>query len=134
MHTKILASVTAALCLLCLHTGGGAVRIVQPPEGGSIEFIPDIPLWVRLEKGEGECFDILLDGESQTITCDDDTILSVQPRPGEHLIEVVPTFLPSSHGPMASSSFSVYADPNSRNRIPPWMASADGSVAPPSSC
>ena len=47
-------------------------------------------------------------------------------RPGRHTIDVIPTFLPSSHGPMASSTFHVYIDSTTGNKIPTWMASPDG--------
>jgi hypothetical protein len=68
------------LCILVLGWGSDAVRIVHPADGETLEYIPDIPLWVRLEKGKGECFDIVVDGVSQGISCDEDTILSLQPR------------------------------------------------------
>ena len=116
----------AALLALLAIAGSAAVRIVHPAEGEGLEYIPDIPLWVRLEKGEGECFDILLDGESETISCETDTILAAKPRPGAHILEVVPTFRPSSHGPMASVRFHVYRDESSSNIVPPSVASADG--------
>ena len=120
------ACVAALMAGLLCAAGGGAVRIVHPAEDEAMEFIPDIPLWVRLEKGEGECFAILLDGEYETITCEADTILSAKPRPGLHRIEVVPTDgHPSPHGPIASASFHVYRDHTS-NIIPPQIASADG--------
>jgi hypothetical protein len=118
--------VAALMAGLLFAAGGGAVRIVHPAEDETMEFIPDIPLWVRLEKDEGECFAILLNGEYQTITCEADTILSAKPLPGLHRIEVVPTDAHlSPHGPMASASFHVYRDHTS-NIIPPQIASADG--------
>ena len=124
-HHRFVAVLMASL--LCAGMPrSGAVRIVHPHQDEAIEFIPDIPLWVRLEKAEGECFDILLDGVSQTISCEVDTVLSAKPQPGPHRIEVVPTFRPSSHGPMASASFNVYRDESSSNIIPPSLASADG--------
>ena len=88
---------------------GDCVRILHPSENEALEFIPDIPLWVRLERREGECFDIVLDGQSETISCDADTILSARPEPGEHTLELIPTFLPSASGPMASVTFRVVA-------------------------
>jgi cephalosporin hydroxylase len=105
---------------------GDGVRIVHPAHGQAIEYIPDIPLWVRLEKGAGECFDLLIDGKSAEITCEEDTVLSLMPALGPHTIEAVPTFMPSSHGPRASAEFSVHIDPDSSNVIPSWLASADG--------
>ena len=74
------SSLAIVLFILVLGWGSDAVRIVHPADDGTLEYIPDIPLWVRLEKGEGECFDIVVDGVSQTISCDEDTILSLQPR------------------------------------------------------
>ena len=126
MHLQGRSWVSALMAGLLLVASCAAVRIVHPAEDERLEFIPDIPLWVRLEKAEGECFDILLDGVSQTISCEVDTVLSAKPQPGPHRIEVVPTFRPSSLGPMASASFHVYRDESSSNSIPPSMASADG--------
>jgi hypothetical protein len=127
MHRKGLRSWAAAFMAgILLAASGAAVRIVHPAEDERLEFIPDIPLWVRLEKAEGECYDILLDGVSQSISCEVDTVLSAKPHPGPHRIEVVPTFRPSSHGPLASASFHVYRDESSSNTIPPAIASADG--------
>ena len=122
-HHRFVAVLMASL--LCAGMPrSGAVRIVHPHQDEAIEFIPDIPLWVRLEKGEGECFAIRLDGEYETITCEADTILSAKPLPGLHQIEVVPTDA-HPHGTMASASFFVYKDHTS-NIIPPQIASADG--------
>jgi hypothetical protein len=115
--------VALAIALLC-GAQCGAVRLVHPADNAVLAYIPDIPLWVRLERAEGECFDIRLDGESETISCEADTILSAQPKPGEHRLEIVPTFKPSTHGPMATSTFRVELE--SSHLIPAWMASPDG--------
>lgn len=120
------ASLAVSLCVLLLLAGlsmCNSVRIVHPSDGQVIEAIPDIPFWVRLEKGEAECFDLLIDGKSvNEITCEEDTVLNLHPGLGPHTIEAVATFLPSSHGPMASAEFSVQMS----NTIPEWMTSADG--------
>jgi cephalosporin hydroxylase len=92
---------------------GDCVRILQPSDNEPLEFIPDIPLWVRLDRREGECFDFVLDGQSETISCDADTILSARPEPGEHTLELIPTFLASTSGPMAAVTFRVVAEPGS---------------------
>ena len=111
------------LLMLWLRLAGcGAARILHPAEDAVLQYIPDIPLWVRLERAEGECFDIRLDGESATVSCEADTILDAWPKPGEHRLEIVPTFKPSTHGPMATSTFRVQLV----EHIPRWMASADG--------
>ena len=117
----------SVLLVLCLRLAGcGAVRIVHPAEDAVLQYVPDIPLWVRLEREQGECFDIRLNGESATISCEEDTILDAWPKPGEHRLEIVPTFKPSTRGPMATSIFHVVGFGDRATKIPQWMASHDG--------
>ena len=55
----------------------GAVQILQSSEGERLEHIPDVPLFVWLgEKGQQECFEIFLDGQLETTSCEEHTILS----------------------------------------------------------
>lgn len=76
------------------------VVVEHPRPSAELKFIPDIPLWVRIYVNNDttprcgqHCFELLLDGESQTITCERDTILDgVIPQPGIPL----PLFLSSS--------------------------------------
>ena len=66
------------------------VTVEHPRPGTEITYIPDIPLWVRIyvdgvpmPRSGRYCFEVLLNGESQTITCERDTILDgVIPQPG----------------------------------------------------
>ena len=65
--------------LLCAGMIGdlGAVQILQSSEGERLEHIPDVPLFVWLgEKGQQECFEIFLDGQLETTSCEEHTILS----------------------------------------------------------
>ena len=105
----------------------GAVQILQPSEGERLEHIPDVPLFVWLgEKGEQECFEIFLDGQLETISCEEHTILSTVPTPGSHRLELVATFLPPAHGPIVVRTFIIFVDKDSPNAIPTTVASADG--------
>lgn len=96
------------------QAGYQAVRIVQPADGEGLPYIPGVPVWVRLEKGEGYCYEIHLDGALETISCDVDTFLMTQPLPGQHTVRVVLAnsadnfnFGSSSAGSSASSVFYV---------------------------
>ena len=102
----------------------GAVQILQPSEGERLEHIPDVPLFVWLgEKGQQECFEIFLDGQLETISCEEHTILSTVPTPGSHRLELVATFLPPAHGPIVVRTFIIFVDKDSPNAIPTTVAS-----------
>jgi hypothetical protein len=79
------------ICVVVMIAAVGmseAVRIVHPADGEVLEYIMDIPLWIRLEKGQGECYEIIVDEKFQTISCDEDTVLTIQPLPGRHTVKV----------------------------------------------
>ena len=125
------------LLMLWLRLAGcGAARILHPAEDAVLQYIPDIPLWVRLERAEGECFDIRLDGESATVSCEADTILDAWPDgerlevvPGGHRLEVVPLMGENAAaGDLAATStvFHVVGFGSNSHDIPQWMASPDG--------
>lgn len=120
-----LALTCAAFTRVC-----AAVGILYPTEGSVLEYIPDIPLWVRLERGpshDDECWEFRLDGESVASSCRVDTILPVRPTPGGYLLEIVAVEDQKGDHVLASSFFHVvgfgFGD---AHRIPPSMASPDG--------
>lgn len=119
---RIRPSLGSILVVLLSLSYSGSVEIVQPPPGGSYDWIADIPLWIRLSKGESECYEVFLDGSSVDTTCDDDLVLvGTVPEPGEHRIELLATFLPSSRGVIKSSTFTV-----THNNPVPAHLSPDG--------
>ena len=83
----LLATTLPASC-----SDGLDIFIEHPTPGAAFSYIPDVPLWVRVRvevssaaapRAGRYCFEVLLNGESQTITCDRDTVLSgVIPKPG----------------------------------------------------
>ena len=87
------------------------VVVEHPRPSAELNFIPDIPLWVRIYVNNDttprcgrHCFELFLDGESQTITCERDTILDgVTPQPGIPL----PLFLSSSIAVVTSVSHEI---------------------------
>jgi hypothetical protein len=99
MASENLPSLPPLTLLLLLATtlpascgDGLGVFIEHPQPGAEFSYIPDIPLWLRIRVEASAimaprtgqyCFEVLLNGESQTMTCDRDTILSgVIPPPG----------------------------------------------------
>ena len=117
-----LALTCAAFTPVC-----AAVSILHPAEGAVLEYIPDIPLWVRLQQDHDTCWAMRLDGEYVTTSCDVDTILPARPKPGEYLLEIVALGDQKVDQVVASSIFHVvgfgFGD---AHRIPASMASADG--------
>lgn len=99
--------------------GDLSIALEHPAPGANLTYIPDVPLWVRIRKGRGQCFEVFLDGQSQTVTCDRDTVLEAWPLPGEHSIRLVATFLPSSRALVSESAFTIAPSAHALPAQPP---------------
>eukprot|EP00960_Hanusia_phi_P072198 767726-Hanusia_phi.AAC.5 len=119
-HTMQLLVLALALVLAAGHGGSGLVE--KPEDGEELRWVPDVPLWLRLQKRESECFDIHIDGRSLTIACDGDVFVD-DPGVGEHSLQLFATFLPSTSSLVHNSSFRLVM----KDKVPDWM-SADGKL------
>ena len=98
-------------------------RIVEPAPDSSLVYLHDVPLWVRIgNSSAGECFEVVLDGNALTTTCDADTVLTgVVLAPGPHSLTLVATFLSSSAPPAHVSSFRITAPEQTLPEIPAFV-------------
>ena len=104
---KLFIKVGLIVAAFCSNLADQGVVLEHPAPGAKLSHIPDVPLWVRIRKREDQCFEIIINGESQSITCDRDTVLDIKPLPGEYRLALVATYLPSSTGPVLESTFTI---------------------------
>jgi len=111
--------------LVVLH--GASSLVVKPEKGEELRWVPDVPLWIRLDKSRRECFDIHVDGLSQTIACDSDIFID-DPGIGEHSLQLFATFLPTASSLVYNETFRLVV----KDTMPDWL-SEDGKYQYPES-
>ena len=84
------------LMLIYLFDVAYPVKVIEP--NSSIPFIPDVPLWLHLdfEGSSDQCFAIYLDKEFTLTACEENSLIETIVMPGDHVIEMLLTHVPST--------------------------------------
>ena len=88
--------------LLLVCSGGVAdssMEFAQPNR--TIPYFPQVPLWIDVKPAYEDdfsehCHEIYLDGNHVDVSCTNSFLVDYEVSPGEHSLELVPTYLPST--------------------------------------
>ena len=106
-----------------------SIHFIEP--SSTIPFIDDVPLWLQIgfENGNEKCFSVFLDNKYALATCEESTLIeSMSLLPGNHILELYPTHLPTSNSKGIRHEFQVL-EPN--DRLPAHLSKDGWSLSLP---